>query len=116
MRKLAILSVLVFITGLLTAATTDLPKDTSVSGTASSAIRSSIYLPYAEDATVSMQKVLSKDEYVLWKCPAGLVKDFPGKNITGKSYNYFVYKNGKFHMTVTDMNKDSVYRFFAEKE
>jgi len=114
MKKLSILAVLVVMAGFLTAATSDLPKDTAGGSSNSEVIRNGVYLPYAESSAVTMEKVYSKDDYVLWKCPSKLVKDFPGEGITGKSFNYFVYKNGKFHMTVTEMNKESVYRFFAE--
>lgn len=114
MKKLSILAVLVVMAGFLTAATSDLPKDTAGGSSNSTVVKNGIYLPYAETSAVTMEKVYSKDDYVLWKCPANLVKDFPGKNITGKSFNYFVYKSGKFHLTVTEMNKESVYQFFSE--
>lgn len=114
MKKLSILSVLVVMVGLLTAATSDLPKYTSDESN-STPVKRVFYLPYAEVPSVTMEKVFSKDEYVLWKCPSKFVKDFPGNNIIGKSFNYFVYKNGKFHLTVTELNKESVYNFFSEK-
>ncbi len=114
MKKLVILSILVIFTGILTAATSDLPKDTATS-TSSPTVKTEIYFPYAISSSVTMEKVFSKDEYVLWKYPAKFVKDFPGKNITGKTFNYFVYKNGKFHMTVTELNKESVFNFFSQK-
>jgi hypothetical protein len=113
MKKLSILAVLVVMAGFLTAATSDLPKDTA-GGNNTVVVKNGIYLPYAATSSVTMEKVYSKDEYVLWKCPARLVKNFPGKSITGKSFNYFVYKNGEFHLTVTEMNKESVYQFFSE--
>jgi hypothetical protein len=113
MKKLLILSVLVSLAFGLSANTTNLPKDTAGKAETSPIVKNIVQLPYAEMNAVTMEKVYSKDEYVLWKCPSHLVKDFPASYITGKKFNYFVYKNGKFHMTVTEMNKDSVYRFFV---
>ncbi len=114
MKKLSILAIFVVMAGLLTAATSDLPKDTAIGSTNSKVVTTGINFPYAATSVVNMEKVYSKDDYVLWKCPSKVVKDFPGQSIIGKTYNYFVYKNGEFHMTVTEMNKESVYRFFAE--
>lgn len=114
MKKLLILSFLILPILGITAATTELPKSLNLKFDASVAVKRTIHLPYAEVFSVPMEMVYSKDNYILWRCPSQFVKDFPTKYITGKNFNYFVYKNGKFHMTVTDMNKESVYKFFAE--
>ena len=71
--------------------------------------------PYSLTQIVPMQEVISKDSYELWKCPAEFISNYPGVKITGKSYHYFVYKNGKFHMTVNEINKESVYMFFTDQ-
>jgi hypothetical protein len=76
----------------------------------------SLNLPWASSPSVKMEKVYSKDEYSLWKCPANFVTSFPGQSIQGKIHNYFVYKNGKFHLTVTKMNKSSVFSFFTNSK
>ncbi len=73
-----------------------------------------LMLPWADNSPVNMVKVYSKGEYSIWKCKSQNVTRYPGKNIKGEEYNYFVYKNGKFHMTVTEMNKDSVFAFFSK--
>lgn len=114
MKKLLILSLIISSAIGLSAATTDLPKNASAKWDINAGVKSTVQLPYAEVYSVPMEEVYSKDNYILWRCPAQFVKDFPAKYITGKNFNYFVYKNGKFHMTVTEMNKESVYKFFAE--
>jgi hypothetical protein len=113
MKKFAILLVLVFTGVVLSASTADLPRDTAGKSSPNTIVKNSVQLPYAVENVVVMEKVYSKDEYVLWKCPAKYVNDFPVSYITGKNFNYFVYKNGQFHMTVTEMNKESVYKFFV---
>lgn len=61
-----------------------------------------------------MEKVYSKNVYSLWRCKSQNVTTFPGQKIKGELYNYFVYKYGKFHMTVTEMNKNCVFDFFTD--
>ncbi|PLX06229.1 MAG: hypothetical protein C0596_17275 [Marinilabiliales bacterium] len=75
--------------------------------------RANLILPWADNSPVEMEKVYTKDNYVLWKCKSENVNQFPGYKIKGTVFNYFIYKNGKFHMTVTEMNKTSVYNFFT---
>jgi hypothetical protein len=70
--------------------------------------------PWADAQSVIMEKVYSKDEYSLWKCESQIVTNFPGQKIHGKLYHYFVYKNGRFHLTVTEMNKECVFSFFTD--
>lgn len=72
-------------------------------------------LPYADSSYVEMVQVASRDEYSLWKCPANNVSNKPTEFAIGTSYNYFVYKNDKFHLTVTEFNKDDVYKFFTDQ-
>lgn len=74
-----------------------------------------LFLPYADSNHVEMTKLSERDEYSLWKCPAHFVCKKPSFATTGKSYNYFVFKNGEFHLTVTDFNKSDVYKFFTKK-
>lgn len=76
--------------------------------------KTQLVLPWADFNSVDMELVSFKNEYTLWKCQASEVKYYPGERIKGENFNYFVYKNGKFHLTVTEMNKSSVYSFFAK--
>ncbi|PLX05753.1 MAG: hypothetical protein C0596_18840 [Marinilabiliales bacterium] len=71
-------------------------------------------LPYSSSGVAVMEKVISKDEYTLYKCPSSYVTNFPGQSITGKNYNYFVYKNNEFHMTVNENNKNDIYNFLTK--
>ena len=73
-----------------------------------------IRVPWANATEVNMQEVFSKGSYSLWKCPSELIDNYPGEKITGISFNYFVYKNNKFHLTVNEMNKTSVFEFFTD--
>jgi hypothetical protein len=70
-------------------------------------------LPYSSYGKAMMEMVYTKDEYSLWKCPSSSVTNFPGTSITGNTYNYFVYKNGNFHLTVNENNKNDVYQFLT---
>ncbi|MBN2779400.1 MAG: hypothetical protein JXR36_17345 [Bacteroidales bacterium] len=72
------------------------------------------FLPYANNGAVLMEKVISKGEYTLWKCPDQYVTNFPGQSITGKNFHYFVYKNNNFHMTVNENNKNDIYKFLTQ--
>ncbi len=74
-----------------------------------------LQFPWANDPSVIMEKVYSKNEYSLWKCKSKKVTNFPGHKIQGNLFNYFVYKNDKFHLTVTEMNKECVFDFFTER-
>ncbi len=74
-----------------------------------------LFLPYAKNDYADMQLVTIKNEYSLWKCNSKFVINYPLNNITGKTYNYFVYKNGEFHLTVNDFNKNNVYMFFTDQ-
>lgn len=74
-----------------------------------------LLFPWSDAPTVSMEKVFSKNDYSLWKCEAQVVTNFPGCKIQGNTYNYFVYKNNRFHLTVTEMNKQCVFNFFNEQ-
>lgn len=74
-----------------------------------------MYMPYADSNTAEMSLVKTKGEYTLWKCPSKYVTKYPLRTITGRSYNYFVYKNGEFHLTVNEMNKEIVYLFFTNQ-
>ncbi len=70
--------------------------------------------PYSSNGIVSLEEVYSKSDYTLVRVPSSEVTHFPGSSITGNSYNYFVYKNGDFHLTVNENNKNDVYRFFSK--
>lgn len=72
-----------------------------------------LIFPWSDNPRVNMEKVYSKGQYSLWKCKSQNVNKFPGCKIKGKTFNYFVYKKGKFHMTVTEMNKNCVFEFFT---
>ncbi len=72
-------------------------------------------VPYSSAGAEVMQKVYTKDEYVLWKCPSSAITRFPGQSITGKDYNYFVFKNGMFHLTVNENNKNDVFKFLTQE-
>ncbi len=74
-----------------------------------------MYMPYTESKTAEMRLVKTKGEYTIWKCPSIYVTKYPLPTITGRSYNYFVYKNGEFHLTVNEMNKEKVYLFFTDQ-
>ncbi len=74
-----------------------------------------LFLPYAKNNHAYMHLISTKGEYALWKCNSKFVINYPLSNITGKTYNYFVYKNGEFHLTVNDFNKDNVYLFFTDQ-
>lgn len=73
-------------------------------------------LPHSSLSFACMQKVYTKGQYSLWKVRAGEVDRYPHSFITGNSYNYFVYKGDRFHMTVNNLNKNDVYRFFVEMD
>jgi hypothetical protein len=77
-------------------------------------VTKTLQLPYSSNIFVNMEKVYQKDNYSLWRCQSSNIDKFPGKGITGKSYNYFVYKSGKFHLTVNESNKTNVYEFFSK--
>lgn len=73
-----------------------------------------LQVPYSTSKSACMQKVYSKGDYSLWKVPANEIVAYPNKNITGVSFNYFVYKSDNFHLTVNELNKSDVYKFFTE--
>ncbi|MBN2779401.1 MAG: hypothetical protein JXR36_17350 [Bacteroidales bacterium] len=77
-----------------------------------SAKESIMYFPYSKKESIQMELIHSKNEYTLWRCQGKLVDNYPGKSITGKEYNYFVYKNGEFHLTVNNYNKNDIYNYF----
>jgi hypothetical protein len=93
---------------------TNVSKVDTATNTSIIIFNQNLNLPWANNSAVVMDKVISKDEYTLWRCESNNVKNYPGQNITGKSYNYFVYKNNKFHLTVNEMNKANVYTFFLD--
>lgn len=70
--------------------------------------------PYSSTKVVTIEEVFSKSDYTLVRIPSSEVTNFPGASITGNSYNYFVYKNGTFHLTVNENNKKDVYKFFSK--
>ena len=72
-----------------------------------------MYFPYSKNESIQLELIYTKNEYTLWRCQAKLVNSYPGKSITGKEYNYFVYKNGKFHLTVNNYNKSDIYNYFV---
>lgn len=72
-----------------------------------------LIMPYSDFSAIEMRKIISKNEYSLYKCPGYYINNYPTNYITGKSYHYFVYKNGEFHLTVNEFNKDKVYKFFV---
>ncbi len=114
MKTIATISIIILsITGLF-AFEGQNPETSSPSKIYKNGASVELFLPWANNSTVKMEKVYSKDEYSLWKCESQNVTNYPGSKITGEVYNYFIYKNGKFHMTVTDMNKNNVFRFFSK--
>ncbi|PLX06228.1 MAG: hypothetical protein C0596_17270 [Marinilabiliales bacterium] len=114
MKKLVIISIFLFSVATLFGSETDVPKVNELRPETSIMITKYQTLPWANLDVINMQKVYSKDSYTLWKCTAYLITNFPGEHILGNKYNYFVFKNGSFHMTVTEMNKQSVYDFFTK--
>ncbi len=76
---------------------------------------STLMMPYSDHQIIEMQRIISKDDYTLYKCPSQYITKYPTKSITGNSYHYFVYKNGEFHLTVNEFNKDKVYKFFVNQ-
>lgn len=74
------------------------------------------FLPYTMNQRACMKKVTSQGEYSLWKVPADEVISYQSVEITGRSYNYFVYKENQFHFTVNESNKNHVYNFFTGNE
>ena len=75
---------------------------------------SKMLFPYSKEKAIQMELIHSKNEYTLWRCQGKLVDNYPGKSITGKEYNYFVYKNGEFHLTVNNYNKSDIYNYFTK--
>jgi hypothetical protein len=73
-------------------------------------------LPYASGDSACMTMVYSKGDYSLWKVRSDEVVNYTNSFITGKSHNYFVYKDNDFHLTVNEHNKSDIYKFFAETE
>ncbi len=73
-------------------------------------------LPHSSNNFACMQKVYTKGQYSLWKARAEEVDRYPHSFITGNSFNYFVYKGDRFHLTVNNYNKNDVYRFFVEMQ
>jgi hypothetical protein len=92
----------------------DVPKTKNYDSESNIKIESYRFLPYAKTDMVKMQKVFTKGDYTLWKCQADVVTTYPADNITGKTFNYFVYKNNKFHLTVNEFNKQNVFKFFTK--
>lgn len=113
MKYTILLSIALFAFTSIFADETDVPKVFETKAETKILLKRNLEMPWANTQTVKMQKVYSKDAYTLWKCPAELVNNYPGVRITGKDFNYFVFKNGSFHLTVNEMNKESVYTFFT---
>lgn len=71
-------------------------------------------LPYSDTGSAEMKLVAQQGTYTLWKCPVQYVVNYPLlSSIVGKTYHYFVYNNNDFHLTVNNMNKQDVYKFFT---
>jgi hypothetical protein len=70
-------------------------------------------MPYSSVGKIEMEKVYQKGNYVLYRCQENVVDKFPGANLAGKTFKYFVYKNNKLHLSVTENNKQDVYRYFS---
>lgn len=71
-------------------------------------------LPYAKGNRACMKQVSTNGEYSLWRVSADAVVSYNSVEITGKAYNYFVYKQNRFHLTVNESNKNYVYNYFIE--
>ena len=119
MKKSVYILVFVFISLFMKAEVEDFPKKSrgeSViehSLTLTNPVVQTKIIPYSIPNFVEMQKVAERDKYELWKVPSNLIRPIPGQRMVGKSFNYFVFRDGKFHLTVTEMNKESVYKFFS---
>lgn len=69
-------------------------------------------MPWAKLGLAQSEWVISKGEYAVWRVNAISLRDIPSCSPVGISYHYFVYKNGKFLLTVNDCNKDKVFDYF----
>jgi hypothetical protein len=70
-------------------------------------------MPFASTGKATMELVYKNGQYSLWRCEESAVDQYPGKGLTGKTYNYFVYKNEKYHLAVKENNKDDIFMYFS---
>ncbi len=119
MKKSVYILFFVFVSLFLKAEVEDFPKKSGgesvieYSVTLSNPVVQTKIIPYSIPNYVEMQKVAERNNYELWRVPANLIRPIPGQRMVGKSFNYFVFRDGKFHLTVTEMNKEAVYKFFS---
>jgi hypothetical protein len=71
-------------------------------------------LPYGISDLIPMVEIISNGEYSIFRTESKFVGNIPSCQPVGKNYHYFVYKDGKFLMTVNECNKDKVYNYFVE--
>ncbi|HOK37733.1 MAG: hypothetical protein WHW07_00220 [Bacteroidales bacterium] len=119
MKKLVYILVFVSVNMFVKAEEKDFPKKSGgetiveYSVSVSNPVIQTKIIPYSVPNYVEMQKVTERENYELWKVAANQIRPYPGQKLVGKSFNYFVFRDGKFHFTVTEMNKDAVYKFFS---
>ena len=74
---------------------------------------SDLRIPYSKGFIAQPEYVISKEQYSLWRVKSEQIRDIPGCSAIGESYHYFVFKNGKFLLTVNECNKENIYKFFV---
>ncbi|MDD3858875.1 MAG: hypothetical protein PHW83_01650 [Bacteroidales bacterium] len=74
----------------------------------------SMYFPYSTNIKVEMELVYTKGDYSLWRCKNEYVDKYPGNALTGKNYNYFVYKNNSYHLSIRENNKQDIFKYFSD--
>ena len=70
-------------------------------------------MPYSTMKKASMEMIAKKGQYALYRCQDSVVDKYPGQALTGKTWHYFVYKNNKLHLSVTENNKKDIYKYFV---
>ena len=74
----------------------------------------SLYFPFSTNIKVDMELVYTKGNYSLWRCKNEYVDKYPENCLTGKNYNYFVYKNNSYHLAIRENNKQDIFKYFSD--
>lgn len=75
--------------------------------------RDFLLIPYSP-TKISLNCIAKKGVYKLYKSKSFSLNDIPGCTPVGENYRFFIFKNGKFHMTVTKCNQQDVFKYFTE--
>ncbi|HOZ30646.1 MAG TPA: hypothetical protein PLL66_06985 [Bacteroidales bacterium] len=73
-----------------------------------------LYFPYSTNIKVDMELVYTKGKYSLWRCKDEYVDKYPGNELTGKNFKYFVYKNNSYHLSIRENNKQDIFKYFSD--